>query len=135
MDYNHEFWIGFLCEQVARQCVEMSVIKCPACQHHLFSPILHLHHQLSLLDKLKNYFEEVRGSMLTAVDAYYTQFEDNLPHSKNLKTDRVIYNNIGVNFLIQAKAQTIYYGRYVTELNDSHINDSFKIKKCVDKTH
>ena len=43
----------------------------------------------------------------------------------------MLYKNIGVNFLLQAKPETIYYGRYVTEINDSYINRGFEIEKAV----
>ena len=135
MDYNNDFWIGFLCEQIIRQCVQMSIIKCPGCDEKLFSPVLHLHHQLSLFDKINHYFEEVRGSILPAVDVYYTQFEEILPHSNDRKKDRIIYNNTATNFLIQAKPETIYYGRYVNSLNDQYINNGFKVKKSLLKSY
>ena len=70
--------------------------------------------------------------MLPAVDVYYSQFEEHLPHiphSADKKKDRLIYNNTGINFLHQSKPETVYYGRYVTELNDFFIYEGFKMMK------
>ena len=84
MEYYHDFWIGYLTEQMIRQVVEMALIKCSGCSDKMHSPMLHLHHQLSLLEKLKCYFDEVKGSILYSIEASYEQFEDKLPHSNGL---------------------------------------------------
>ena len=130
MDYNHEVWIGFLCKQLVRQVVQMSILKCPGCEDKLISPLLHLHQQQSLLTKMKCHFEEVRGPMLTSIDSYYEQVSDLLPHSQNLEKDRVIYINTGRMWLLVATTEAVYYGRYVTDMNDTYINRAFKVKKA-----
>ena len=130
MDYNHEVWIGFLCEQLVRQVVQMSILKCPGCEDKLISPLLHLHQQQSLLTKMMYHFEEVRGPMLTSIDSYYEQVSDLLPHSQNLEKDRVIYINTGRMWLLVATTEAVYYGRYVTDMNDTFINRAFKVKKA-----
>ena len=125
MDYYHDFWIGFLSEQIARQAVEMALIKCPGCDKKMYSPLLHLHHQLSLLDKIRTYFEEIRGSLLPTIDALYEQFKNKLPHSDNLDKDKEIYINNGRFFLISLTSEALYYGRYLNETNDFYINEGF----------
>ena len=129
MDYNHDYWLGFLSEQMVRQCVQMAKLKCPACSDKLYSPALHLHQQLSLLDKMKIHFEEVRGTLLSSIDALYSQFEDKLPHSHDLEKDRLIYCNNARVFLLTAASETIYYGRYINDMNDSFINEAFIIRR------
>lgn len=130
MEYYHDFWIGFLTEKVTRQAVELSVIKCPGCQDKMYSPLLHLHHQLSLLEKLRSYFEEIRGSLLPTIEVLYNEFQDKLPHSDDLEKDRKIYIKNGRFFLISATADALYFGRYLTEMNDSYINEGFlSVKK------
>ena len=129
MDYYHDFWIGFLTEQMIRQVVEMALIKCSGCSEKMHSPMLHLHHQLSLLEKLKCYFDEVRGSILSSIEASYEQFEDKLPHSNDLNKDKEIYVNNGRFFLISATPESLYYGRFVCEMNDIYINEGFKLTK------
>ena len=129
MDYYHDFWMGFLTEQMIRQVVEMALIKCSGCCDEMHSPMLHLHHQLSLLEKLKCYFYEVRGSILSSIEALYEQFEDKLPHSNDLNKDKEIYVNNGRFFLISATPESLYYGRFICEMNDIYINEGFKLAK------
>ena len=129
MDYYNDFWIGFLAEQIARQAVEMSLIKCVGCQDNMHSPLLHSHHQLSLLDKLRRHFEEIRGSVLPTINALYEQFKNKLPHSDDPDKDMEIYLKNGRFFLISATADALYYGRYLTEMNDFYINEGFKSVK------
>ena len=57
-------YISFLYENIVRQVAQLSKLQCPGCDDKLFSPLLHLHEQLSMLDKLRQYFEEVRGAIL-----------------------------------------------------------------------
>ena len=130
MDYNHDVWLAFLCEQLMRQVVQMAILKCPGCEHKLVSPVLHLHHQQDLLTKMKCYFEEVRGPMLCSIESYYDQVNDLLPHSDSLSRDKVIYMNTGRFWLTIATSEAVYFGRYVTDLNDSYINRAFKVKKA-----
>ena len=127
--YYSDVWIGFLCENVVRQVVQLSKLRCPGCEDKLFSPLLHLHEQLSLLDKLRNYFEEVRGTLLPTLPELYTMFQDKLPHSDDLSRDQESYISIGHNFLLTIGAESLYYGRYLSGLNDSYINEAFKVEK------
>ena len=129
MDYYHDFWVGFLSEQIARQTVEMAITKCPGCEDKMNSPLLHSHHQLSLLDKLRCYFEEIRGSILPTIDALYEQYKEKLPHSDDLDKDKEIYLKNGRFFLISITAEALYYGRYLNEMNDSYINEGFTLPK------
>ena len=64
MNYFHDVYLGFLAEQIARQCEQMSALKCSACESKIKSPLLHICHQRGLLEKLQIHFEEVRGPML-----------------------------------------------------------------------
>ena len=66
------------------------------------------------------------GPMLSSIDSYYDQVKDLVPHSENLQKDKVIYTNTGRMWLTVATTEAVYYGRYVTELNDSFINQAFK---------
>ena len=129
MDYYHDFWIGFLSEQIVRQAVELTLIKCPGCEDKMYSPLLHLHHQLSLLDKIRTYFEEIRGSLLPTISALYDRFKEKLPHSDDLDKDKDTYINNGRFFLISITSEALYYGRYLNEMNDSYINEGFTAVK------
>lgn len=129
MDYYHDLWIGFLTEQIVRQTIEMAVIKCPGCEDNLHSPLLHLHHQMSLLEKVRTYFEEIRGAMLPTIQNLYEQFKDKLPHSEDLDEDKELYIKNGRWFLISITSDALYYGRYMNHFNDSYINEAFSIPK------
>ena len=127
--YFSELWTSFLCENVIRRAVQLSELQCPGCHQKLKSPLLHLHHQNSLLDKLRLYFEEIRGTIVQTVPELYTQYESKLPHSDNLTNDREMYISSGRQFLLQITSDALYYGRYVSELLDPIIDEGFKINK------
>lgn len=127
--YYSEFWTAFLCENFVRQAVQLSELQCPGCQEKLKSPLLHQHHQNSLLDKIRMYFEEIRGSLLQTLPELYTQVESKLPHSDNTVYDREMYLNSGRQFLLQITSDALYYGRYISELLDPIIDDGFKVNK------
>ena len=129
MDYYHDFWIGFLSDQIIRQAVETSLLNCAGCRDGLKSPLLHLHQQLSLLDKIVTYFDEIRGSKISQIETLYDQFQVKLPHSSDLNADREIYVKNGRTFLLFATPQSLYHGRYVTEMNDMYINEGFLLAK------
>lgn len=127
--YFSEFWTAFLCENVIRQTVQLSELQCPGCREKLKSPLLHLHHQHSLLDKLRLYFEEIRGSLVQSVPELYAQFEVKLPHSDNLTNDREMYISSGRQFLLQITSDALFYGRYISELLDPIIAEGFRVNK------
>ena len=105
----------------------MSKLKCPGCEAKLKSPILHLHLQNSLLDKVVAYFEEIRASVLQSVPELYQKISQKLPHSDNLEQDQESYIMIGRQFLISHTCHSLYYGRWITEYNDCIIDEGFKI--------
>jgi hypothetical protein len=116
-------WIGYLTEIVIRKCVALSIASCSGCKDDMQSDLLHLHNQMSLLEKLEHYFEQSRAEVLTSLNALYHSIEANLPHSDDKKKDMGIYINVGKHFLITCSPQALYYGRYVNDLNDTFIAD------------
>lgn len=129
MDYNNDAWIGCLATLLIRKCVELSLERCPGCQIKLKSPALHQHHQYSLLDKMRLHFEEVRGILLPGIETLYSLIEEKLPHSPDLGKDREIYCNSGTFFLTTANPESVYWGRYVDENNDSFIYGLIPVTK------
>ena len=127
--YYSDVWIGFISENIVRQVVQLAKLRCPGCDDKLSSPLLHLHEQLSLLDKLRNYFEEVRGTLLPTLPELYDMFQDKLPHSDDLSRDKDCYVSIAHNFLLTIGADSLYYGRYLSNLNDGYINEAFKVQR------
>ena len=139
--YYNDSWLGFLLEKFVRESMIICQKECPGCRDDMKSAVLHIHHQLSLLEKLKKYFEQIRGDILSKISIYYSQFESKLPHSDDLTKDRNIYCCVARTFLITCTVETIYYGRYITEATDSYIAEAFqdstikpKKKKSCDKT-
>ena len=129
MMYFSDIWIAFLGEQIIRQTVQMSELRCPGCQSGLKSPILHQHHQHNLLEKLKLYFEEIRGSILPTIQELYNQFKDKLPHSDDAGKDAECYVNTGRQFLIMITSESLYWGRYQSSLLDSLVDEGFQIPR------
>lgn len=123
MDYYHDIWIGYLTGLIVQRCVELCVLRCPGCRDKLKSPVLHIHHQYSLLDKLKTYVDEIRGSLLPAINQLYDVAKNKLPHSDDPAKDMEIYTNNARFFLQTATPETLYYGRYLNEQNDCIINE------------
>ena len=124
MDYCYPSWYGFIAEQFVRKCVQLSRQQCPGCSAKLTSHLLHLHHQESLLDVMRKYCNEVRGSMLSSISSFYDSVEAKLPHSEDRKKDKMIYLLNARTFLMTCSAETIYWGRYVTRDEDSYINEA-----------
>lgn len=132
--YYNDSWLAFLSEAFIRESMSLCEKECSGCKDNMKSAILHLHHQLSLLDKLKLYFEKVRSEMLVKIPQIYLKFEKKLPHSEDLSRDRDIYCGVARTFLITCTAEAVYYGRYITELTDSYVAEAYqpnnhKIKK------
>lgn len=124
-----DIWLGFLCEQIIRRTESLSKLKCPGCEANLKSPLLHLHLQNSLLDKMRLYFEEIRDPILRSVPEMYEQIKDRLPHSEDLESDKESYITIGRQFLMLHSCDSMYFGRWITELNDSIIDECFRTNK------
>ena len=103
--------------------MEISVLKCPACKDKVKSPLLHLHYQQSLLQKMKAYFNEVQAALIPKVDQLFETVRHKLPTSDNPTTDKQIYTNNARIFLHTANAETLYYGRYLSETNDCIIHE------------
>ena len=128
--YHNDTWVAFLSEHIVRQSLKISKENCPGCKDDMQSSILHLHEQQSLLEKIRNTFDQARACILLDIDSYYTQFESKLPHSADKKKDKIVYCNLARTFLLTATSDSLYFGRYVSAENDSYIAEAFgKIKK------
>lgn len=131
--FNNIEWIGYLAENIIRRCISLTVEGCSGCKDNMTCDILHLHHQLSLLEKIDRYFESARGEVLNTLAKLYRVIENRLPHSNDVKKDASIYLNVGRFFLLTITPQALYYGRYVNEMNQSLISevlDEPKVKKA-----
>ena len=127
--YFDDVWIGYLCEQIIRQTEQLAKLKCSGCESKLKSPLLHLHEQQSLLDKLHVYFEDVRGGVAAAIPQFYDQIQHRLPHTPDLDQDRNCYISNAQQFLITVTSDALYYGRYMNEFIDGIVNEFFTVNK------
>ena len=116
-------WIGYLAEIVIRKCVSKSLVECNGCKDKMRSDILHLHHQQSLFEKVQLHFNSVRLDLLNSLPTLYKAIEGKLPHSEDKKKDMMIYCELGQHFLISCSPEALYYGRYISELNDTFIDE------------
>ena len=123
MEYDNNLWIGCLTGVVIQKCIELANHRCPGCKAKLKSPLLHLHEQYSLLDKLHTYFNEVRGSLLPIVGQIYDSVKHRLLQSDDKNKDKENYTTHARFFFQTANPEIIYYARYLTEENDNVINE------------
>ena len=129
MDYSSELWYAILASVVFKECEKKSLEDCPGCKAQLKNPILHEHIQLSLLDKIRTNFNEVRGKILTSICSLYDIVSEKLPHSPDSEKDREIYSNNAIAFLTSTNPDALYWGRYLDEHNDAIISQLLDEKK------
>ena len=114
---NHinEYWLAYLTHTIVMKCLQISKERCPACKDNMASPLLHFHIQMSLLDKVKCYFEEIRGPMIKDIEGCFNKFSAQI----SITDDGANYHFVGQTFLMMATAESLYYGRYLDESNDA----------------
>ena len=123
MDYHSEVWKGYIVGLFVSSCVNLDRKNCPGCKAKLLCPLLHQHLQFSLLDKIRIHFDHVKPVLIKRIERLYKLIEDKLPHSDNMNVDRELYCKAGVYLLENACPESIYWGRYIDEFNDSYICD------------
>ena len=129
MDYSSELWYAILASVVFNECEKKSSEDCPGCKAKLKNPILHEHIQLSLLDKMRTNFNEVRGQILTSICSLYDSVSEKLPHSPDLVKDKEMYTNNAIVFLTSTHPDAMYWGRYLDENNDAIISQLLAEKR------
>ena len=123
MEYDSNLWIGCLTGFVIQKCVELATHRCPGCKSKLKSPVLHLHEQQSLIEKLHTYFNEVRGTLLPIVGEIYDSVQHKLLHSDDETKDKEHYTTHARFFFQTANPEIVYFARYLTEENDKAIDE------------
>lgn len=111
----NNIWLSYLSHVLINKCLQLVKQHCPACTNGLKSPVLHYHMQLGLLDKMKCYFEEIRGSMITDIVKCFECFL-NVYTIDDANENNYVF--IGQTFLLMSTAESVYYGRYITEETD-----------------
>ena len=110
-------WLAYIVNMFVTNTLLKTKQHCSGCRKDLKSPLLHFHIQASLLEKLKLYFEEVRGDMISSFEECFAAFvrDTNI----NLNKDQYLFS--GQTFLLLATPESIYYGRFITEDIDARI--------------
>jgi|EP00116_Pleurobrachia_bachei_P014599 hypothetical protein len=121
MLYFENVWVAALTDSMVRRVCTISEKLCPAHKAGLKSPILHLCHQDSLLDKLGKHFHTAQGELLRNLDKEYDIISSKLPKSDKPEDDRQCYVSCGRSFLLTVTPEALYYGRYIGENDDKLI--------------
>ena len=123
MDYYSDLWLGYLSGLLVQRCIKLSILRCPGCNDKHKSPLLHLHQQQSLLDKINIHVNEVKDVLFSTIDELYDVAKHKIPQSGDQSKDKEIYTNNGRCFLQTLNAESLYYGRYLCGENDFIINE------------
>jgi len=131
MDYYSDIWVAYLSGSLIEKCVEITKDNCNGCKAGLKMSVLHLHDQLSLLQQIKSYLDEARGTLLTELSDVYSKVESKLPHSDNRAHDKEIYCNNGRFYLLNCTPESLFYASHIDHYNDCVIWDFIhpKVKK------
>lgn len=108
-------WMAYLTNILISNCIIKAKNRCAGCKNNIQSPLLHYHFQSSLLDKVKEHFEEVRGPIISNIEKCFTSFIK----IYDSKTNKKNFLFSGQTFLLLATPESIFYGRYMTEEMDS----------------
>lgn len=119
MDYFNDFWLGTITAEFINQCVHQAAISCSGCRDGKHSPLLHMCQHQGLESKLVTYMELIRGNLLPRIPEIFEKFQLNI---ENANLDRDTYVTNARFFLVQATAQSIYYGSFLNERNDAFIH-------------
>ena len=119
MDYFNDFWLGFVTAEFVRRCVDESEATCHGCRDGKISPLLHIHHQLGLKDKIIYHMEPIRGVMMPLIPSLYEEFKVKV-NSPNMNKNA--YVTSAKFFLVAATPESLYFGRYLNEQNDAFIH-------------
>ena len=111
-------WFAFLTNLLVESCLRKSVEECPGCRDGKFSPLLHRHYQLGLLDKIGRYFETVKTELIEEMDKMLTIYKST-PHCSAEFEEAMIGE--GVDFLLKSTPSIIYFGQYVVGFNDIYV--------------
>ena len=93
-----EFWWAYLAHHAIQKCVSISKDNCPGCSKGFSAPLLHKHHQESLLDKIVLYLNEARGLMSSSFDSMFDDFRDRMEW-KGCDDERKVLIKTGRSFL------------------------------------
>lgn len=115
MSTTSDNWLAFITAVFVQLCVKKSIQLCPGCRDGKNSPLLHRHHQMSLLDKLACHFEPCKVQIMESMDRLLAEFKKKFDEVATFE-DYLIGE--GMNFLSKSTPSTIYFGQFLNEFND-----------------
>ena len=121
-------WFAFLSADIIQRCIECCKQECPACKDGVLSPLLHLHTQSDLYEKVCRYYYRIMQEMIIAdlFDRFILQFGW-------LSLNREEFISIGQYFVRFSTPDAIFYGRYITKENDFALYGSTEEVEKVEK--
>ena len=118
----HDDWLGYLVSVFVNETLTHSQECCPGCHDGKNSPLLHVHHQSGLLEKLTMFHSLVRDTMLKKMKNLLEDYISRFPDAKQYdEVDQKTLKSYGRDFLNQSSPRFIYYPRSIS-LHISHIN-------------
>ena len=134
--FTKEVWFAYVINNVMIKCKNICEERCQACKSKYKSPILHDHEQMSLLQKIECYLDEVRGNLLG--NELENMFKKLSWYEKSIKPDKTELIDQIKNILLHATPQSLYYGRWYTVEHEVFLRDLFSkpttIRKRKSKT-
>lgn len=118
--YLSEFWWAYLTHITTDRCVKISKERCPGCSSGYQTPLLHVHHQASLLDKITSHLNEARGVFSSKFDEMFDDFLTRVAGNCSDDERKVLIKS-GRSFLFIITPLSLFYGRYLTEEKYIHL--------------
>ena len=115
------YWIAYIVDKLIKECMIESMDNCLGCRDNKSSPILHLHMQQGLGDKLEYYLHAATIKVDVQLEDLLAAFSIQLDIKLN-DMDKASYVSHARIFLKTCTPGSIYYGNYITEHNDDVIN-------------
>ena len=116
----HDDWLGYLVSVFVNETLTHSQECCPGCHDGKNSPLLHVHHQSGLLEKLTMFHSLVRDTMLKKMKNLLEDYISRFPDAKQYdEVDQKTLKSYGRDFLNQSSPRFIYYSHYLTPAVDS----------------
>ena len=123
MTFTKEVWYAYVINNVIIKCKNICADRCQACQSKYKSPVLHDHEQLSLLQKIECFLDEVRGDVLgSELDNMFKKLSH---YEKSIKPNKSELIEQVRNILLHATAASLYYGRWYTLEHEVFLRDLF----------
>ena len=126
MSIATDVWFAYVVNHIMDRCRVICKEHCKGCQLKWKSAFLHQHEQLSLLEKVDLYLEQVRGNLLgVELESLYRRFTKTEP----LSTPKEELLQQTTSIIHHATPRSLYYGRWMTVEHDIIFHNMFMKRK------